>query len=271
MKLQTIFISYDSKDLQIAEKIATKLQEHSLNVWMDRENLQGGHEWESTIKTVIEKEISFFLILISKSSLNNKRFFKVEYELALERLAKGARDFTIIPVCVDDINLTETNLDGELKKLHAIKLSQSGNHENILFALGLEPLRETHPYIEGHWVGYTIEDVSKLGGKHNQVFPCYAELKIVHNIITGFVSVDYRGIGDTPKVELSLHGYVIGNTIMFNWVNRENNQHVGLTTLDILTEELFAGHFNAMSVDARKSGHGKTAFHKVQLNGYNLD
>jgi hypothetical protein len=266
-----VFISYDSKDLKVAHLIAAGLEKHSLTVWMDRTNLTAGKKWEEEIRNSIKNEVRFFIMLLSKSSLRNKSFFKTEYELAVERLSKGEEGFTIIPVCIEDLNLKKSALPEEIKQLHAIKLSADGDLSNIFFEVGVGTLKQTHPFIEGCWVGYSIEDVTKFGGSCDHVFPCYAELKIDHNIITGFVTVDYRGIGESQSAELRLHGRVAGNTIMFDWVNKINDEHRGLTTLDIISEELFAGHFNARVIDSKRSGVGKAVFHKVRVEGYILD
>lgn len=82
--MQTLFISYSSKDREFAMRLADDLARIS-NVWIDREGLQGGLEWEQAIESAI-KECVAFLIVISPDS-NNSDWVARETILA-EKLGK---------------------------------------------------------------------------------------------------------------------------------------------------------------------------------------
>lgn len=80
--MKKLFISYSSKDREMALKIADDLVSIGHEVWIDRRGLDGGSKWASEIVAAI-KRCELFLILVSYNSLSSDNVRK-EVDLASE-------------------------------------------------------------------------------------------------------------------------------------------------------------------------------------------
>ncbi len=80
--MSNIFISYSSKDVDIAIQIADDLIRHGCDVWIDRRGIDGGTKWASEISRAI-RNCTYFLIILSRNSLASDNVRK-EVELAAE-------------------------------------------------------------------------------------------------------------------------------------------------------------------------------------------
>ena len=63
-----IFISYCRIDYPKAKKIYNDLNKIGLSVWMDKENLLPGQNWDKEIKSAI-READFIILLLSNNLL----------------------------------------------------------------------------------------------------------------------------------------------------------------------------------------------------------
>jgi formylglycine-generating enzyme required for sulfatase activity len=87
-----IFISYSRKDSAIVDNIHNKLSASGFDIWLDRENMQGGDLWRRQIVDAISTCLAFVIVLSPNSIQSNN----VRKELALAE-GKGRR---IIPVMI---------------------------------------------------------------------------------------------------------------------------------------------------------------------------
>lgn len=259
---KNIFVSYDINDIEVAMKLYEELKKHKQRPWIDRQVLAGGDKWNELIPSIINNDTDYFISLISNSSIRNNRFFKKEFEIAEDKMKNmPAGTKFIIPVIIDDCEIP-----GFTKKYHVLNLSSNDGYANLFNAIGVETIRSTHSFMEGSWIGYTIEDVSYLGGSSQQVFPCICDLRIKNNILEGEVYICYMGIGPTLYATLEVVGVPDKNTIDFKWRNKDNkiNQR-GMTYLEIISETKLTGTFAAKGVDAYTQG-GNTVFFKVDFD-----
>lgn len=98
-----IFISYSHDDLEIAAQLAIALKTAGLPVWMDKNRLKAGGDWESHLKRAVKKRASLFISLISRateSDVNRERFVHREREWAADEQMPGYVFY--IPVIIDD-------------------------------------------------------------------------------------------------------------------------------------------------------------------------
>jgi len=98
-----IFISYSHDDLKIAADLAIALKNAGLPVWMDKNRLKAGGDWENHLKRAVKKRSSLFVSLISKateSDITRKRFVHKEREWAADEQMPGYIFY--IPVIIDD-------------------------------------------------------------------------------------------------------------------------------------------------------------------------
>ncbi|MCP4353265.1 MAG: TIR domain-containing protein [Desulfobacterales bacterium] len=116
-----VFISYAREDTEVAERLYSDLKNAGLKPWMDEKDLLPGQNWELTVTNAI-KESSFFLALLSESSVSKKGFVQQELKLALKLLERfSPTDVFIIPLRLDKCR----PVDERLQLLHRVDLFRS--------------------------------------------------------------------------------------------------------------------------------------------------
>lgn len=114
-----IFLSYAHEDSQAARKIKDTLESEGIDVIFDKDRLKAGDAFEKTLKHFIA-QCSLFIPVISQHTLTpEKRFFRIEWNFALEdslRVAPTQR--FIIPVVIDNTLPDEPRIPTEFRDLH---------------------------------------------------------------------------------------------------------------------------------------------------------
>ncbi len=118
-----IFLSYANEDKTAVVKIKDALEAEGVDVFFDKDDLWAGDDFEAKIKRAII-QCSLFVPVISKTTLTEqRRFFRIEWNQALEEARKVAPTITFIaPVVIDDTQLTEPAVPEKFRKLHWEKL-----------------------------------------------------------------------------------------------------------------------------------------------------
>jgi TIR domain/SIR2-like domain len=105
-----VFLSYASGDSEAVEKLKTALEAAGVDVFFDREQLQPGNDWEAKLRRNIH-QCSLFLPIISRQTLTpDRRFFRVEWNLALEEAQKASfsdEEAFLLPVVIDDTRIDD--------------------------------------------------------------------------------------------------------------------------------------------------------------------
>ena len=97
-----VFISYSSKNRDVADAIVTHLEEHGTKCWYAPRNILPGHEWVSAINDALKKAKIFILIYTAESNLSRQ----VMNEVALAFKA----GMTLVP-----FRLSEERMNDELE------------------------------------------------------------------------------------------------------------------------------------------------------------
>ena len=92
-----IFLSYASEDKAIAEPIAFSLRSRGHKVFLDRDDLPAGGEYDRRIEQAVE-QAGLFIFLISPTSVAKGRFTMTELEFARRKWRKA--DGHVLPVMV---------------------------------------------------------------------------------------------------------------------------------------------------------------------------
>ena len=120
---KAIFISYASEDAETARAVATALQQAKLDVWLDRDQLMAGDDFERRIEENIGRSGLFLPILSQRSAIRGPRFFRLEWKHALRRAdLLGPSIKSIFPVVIDDLAYTNEAIDSALRQLHWFSL-----------------------------------------------------------------------------------------------------------------------------------------------------
>ncbi|UCH93500.1 MAG: toll/interleukin-1 receptor domain-containing protein [Candidatus Aminicenantes bacterium] len=97
-----VFISYAREDSGKAKQIYHDLKSKGVKPWMDSEDLLPGQNWKNEIVKAI-KESSYFLILLSRTSVSKKGYIQKEQRIAMDLLDELPVDeIYIIPVRLDE-------------------------------------------------------------------------------------------------------------------------------------------------------------------------
>jgi hypothetical protein len=127
----SIFISYASEDKLAALKIKQRLESFSLPVWMDKFRLESGCDYDDRIKSNIQNS-SLFIPLISQSTsqITEPRFFRKEWNIAIEQSLQSSPKIPFIhPVAIDDVKPSD-NIPNAINKLHWISAPDGELQEN---------------------------------------------------------------------------------------------------------------------------------------------
>ena len=127
-----IFISYARGDAEAAQRLATRLKDAGLPVWLDADCLGNGDLYRARIRSNIQY-CSVFMPLISLNAIRNiekKDFMYLEeWQFAWEQAelrrdgGMGQHDF-ILPVCIDPtVNLYDTRLPQYIRERHIVSLA----------------------------------------------------------------------------------------------------------------------------------------------------
>jgi len=95
----TVFISHttrDSRDHDLAHRLALALQERGARVWIAPESLPVGKEWKQGLVAGVMEKCTHFLVILSAASVRSKWVLS-EIGLAQRRYGKE-RDFRIMPL-----------------------------------------------------------------------------------------------------------------------------------------------------------------------------
>jgi TolB-like protein len=98
-----VFISYASKDAEVAQRISDALKAASIEVWFDQSELRGGDAWDRQIRKQIQECALFIPIISAHSQERLEGYFRREWKLAAERTHDMAAEKAfLVPVVVDD-------------------------------------------------------------------------------------------------------------------------------------------------------------------------
>jgi hypothetical protein len=120
MERGAVFLSYASGDMETVEKIKAALEAAGVDVWFDRDQLQGGDAWDTKIRRNI-KGCSLFVPVISKRTLTpDRRYFRVEWNLALAEAQKASfsdQEAFLFPVVIDDTKQNDPSLPEKFQSI----------------------------------------------------------------------------------------------------------------------------------------------------------
>jgi hypothetical protein len=115
-----VFLSYASADRSAVEKLKTALEASGVEVFFDRDRLEPGNEWEGKLRRHLH-ECSLFVPVISKQTLTaDRRFFRVEWNLALEEAQMASfssEDAFLLPVVIDDTPIDHPALPPKFRSI----------------------------------------------------------------------------------------------------------------------------------------------------------
>ncbi|HEY4288016.1 MAG TPA: toll/interleukin-1 receptor domain-containing protein [Puia sp.] len=116
-----VFLSYAREGIRYAEKLYLDLRLEEIDIGMDVKCLLPGQNWKKEITNAI-RTCNFFIMLISRHSINKRGYVQKEVKIALDvpdKISTG--QIFLIPVRLEDI----TPVDDELLNLNWVNLYES--------------------------------------------------------------------------------------------------------------------------------------------------
>jgi hypothetical protein len=131
---RTVFLSYSWADRERVMPIYERLKQAGLDVWIDRDQLRGGADWEETIRHEMLK--CRRIVIFLSNALNDGGFFLAELGLsravAKDRVKRGT---FLIPV-----RLEACSIPMILSQWNAIDLFEPDGERRLFEALGVRKL-----------------------------------------------------------------------------------------------------------------------------------
>jgi TIR domain len=155
-----VFISYAREDILTARKLHAVLRAGGAQPWLDELDLLPGQRWKEAISAAI-KESRYFIILISKHSVEKRGFVNREIRLGLEILDEFPESqIYLIPARIDNVM---PHFE-KLRNLHFVDLFADWDTgvSKLLLTMDLrEPLAQDlsakNIYISSDWVEDGLE------------------------------------------------------------------------------------------------------------------
>ena len=98
-----VFLSYASQDAEAARRICDALRAAGIEVWFDQSELRGGDAWDQSIRKQIKSCALFVPIISANAHARAEGYFRLEWNLAVDRCQRLAADKVfLVPVVVDD-------------------------------------------------------------------------------------------------------------------------------------------------------------------------
>ncbi len=145
--MDIVFISYAREDKSLAERLYMDLRKNEISAWIDTKCLLPGENWHNTIRKTI-KASRFFLLLISKYSVNKRGYVQREIKEAL----KIKEEFPTDEIFLIPIRLDETiPIDEDLQNLNWVDLNKSYNNGlrrilTVFTQLEKEPIKDVSDF-----------------------------------------------------------------------------------------------------------------------------
>ena len=129
-----VFLSYASEDLAVVKALRERLErEAGVRVWLDRDALRGGDQWERHIADTLRGCALCIPVISAAARSSGFRYVRAEWRQAV-RLQEGRpadRTF-LLPLVIDDTRPDDPALDPELRALHWRRLGDEADLQRFL-------------------------------------------------------------------------------------------------------------------------------------------
>lgn len=146
------FISYDSRDEDVAKKIAINLQRMMCPVWYDQFSLKVGHNLRDSIEAGI-KSCKKCILILSQNFFSNKGWTKKEFDSVFTREILEEKHL-VLPVWYDVTKHMVFEYSPSLLNVKGVDWAKLGEDEVC---------RQLHQVATEHLYSMSPEVVSKLG------------------------------------------------------------------------------------------------------------
>lgn len=142
--MPNVFISYVRDNSDQVDKLADELRRHGVSVWLDRDDILPGADWEYAIRQAIEGGDYFIACFSAEYAARRKTYMHTEIGLAIEMLQQMPIGLIwFIPVKLSECQVPNLPIGGgrTLTRLNWVPLYEDWDRgvRNILKAMEVEP------------------------------------------------------------------------------------------------------------------------------------
>ena len=136
-----LFISYSRQDHRMVDRLVDRLEQADLEIWIDREEIQGGDFFQSEIVAAI-RQCDAFIVVLSWNSVTSDY---VRDELTVAKKLKKR----IVPVTLQKSVALPDHLELQLAGLHRIDFATNLDRgiEALMWALSSAPELPSSPIV----------------------------------------------------------------------------------------------------------------------------
>lgn len=132
-----IFLCYARSDQENVILLYDNLSKAGQIPWMDQKCIQGGEKWETAIRRAI-RESDFFVVCLSKKSINRRGFIQREIRLALNIWdEKLDDDIYLIPARLENCDVTHERL----REIQWVDLFEPDGFQRLIQAIRVGTIR----------------------------------------------------------------------------------------------------------------------------------
>ena len=125
-----VFLCYSHADRDAVHTLYSRLKSDGVEVWLDREKLLPGQNWEHEIRAAIVRSQTV-IVCLSKRFNKQKGYRHEELKIALEKAALlPVNEIFIIPVRLEDCDTPNS-----LLHLHRVDLFEADGYKKLMQAL----------------------------------------------------------------------------------------------------------------------------------------
>lgn len=133
MPKNAVFLSYcrsdaghqTTADAKVAFAIRDALEARGVEVWLDKDRLEGGDDYERKIRRYIQTSSLFIPLISQTTDARDTGYFRKEWTWAIERLPyfTGSDRHFLVPVLVGPSDWRPKKVPEEFNRSHYVRLS----------------------------------------------------------------------------------------------------------------------------------------------------
>jgi len=185
-----IFLCHAHADKQKVRELFLRLTKDGVDVWLDREKLLPGQDWEMEIRKAV-READVVVVCLSKQ-FNSVGFRQREVRLALDTaMEKNKDEIFIIPVRLEECDTLES-----LKKWHWVDLFEEKGYDRLALTLSLRAIQVKAHFSRKIVLKADLEKVRRQAARkatiNSILFKCMPFFRLA-SIVGGIVIVILTG------------------------------------------------------------------------------
>jgi hypothetical protein len=116
-----VFISYVREDKAMVQRLASELEQHGVEVWLDRDRLRPGMRWQAAIRRAIEDGAFFIACFSEHLAARQRSYMNEELVIAIDAVRRQPSDRGwFLPVLLSPNAAVPDRLIGAGETLHDI-------------------------------------------------------------------------------------------------------------------------------------------------------